>query len=174
MPPATRVRHTIAGMPIPPFVADLRRLVGTTLLWLPGCTAVVLRDGTEGNAGPEVLLARRSDNGWWSPVTGIVDPGENPHEAAVREVLEETGVVARVDRLVWVKAGEVVTHVNGDLGQYLDHTFRCTYVSGQAHPADEENTEVGWFRLDQLPDLMPRHRERIAAALAPAGEVRLG
>ena len=63
-----------------------------------------------------MLLVRRSDNGAWTPVTGIVDPGEDPHVTAVREVEEEACVVAEVERLVWVSATEVVTHVNGDLG----------------------------------------------------------
>ena len=47
-------------MPIPPFVAELRALVGTRELWLPGVTAVVRRDG---DAGPEILLTLRADHG---------------------------------------------------------------------------------------------------------------
>ena len=33
------------------------------------------------------LLARRADNGAWSPVTGIIDPGEHPGDAALRELV---------------------------------------------------------------------------------------
>ena len=58
-------------MPTPDFVLALREKVGTALLWLPAVTAVVLR-------GQEVLLVRRADTGAWTPVTGIVDPGEQP------------------------------------------------------------------------------------------------
>ncbi len=130
-------------MPIPPYVAHLRTMVGRELLWMPGITAVVLR---EGEGGPEVLLVRRSDNGAWTPVTGIVDPGEHPHVTAVREVEEEACVVAEVERLVWVSATEVVTHVNGDLGQYLDHTFRCRWVSGEPRPGDDESTDARLVR----------------------------
>ena len=54
-------------MPIPEFIVELRELVGHRELWLPGVTAVVLRDD-------EVLLVQRSDNLAWGPVTGIVDP----------------------------------------------------------------------------------------------------
>ena len=88
-------------MPIPPFVALLRRKIGHDLLWMPGITAVVLRDrqGQPGHtstaedaADPgqslEVLLIKRSDTGAWTPVTGITDPGEHPHDTAEREVLE--------------------------------------------------------------------------------------
>ncbi|WP_347350520.1 NUDIX domain-containing protein [Intrasporangium sp.] len=158
-------------MPIPPYVAHLRTMIGHDLLWLPGCTAVVLR---EVGHGTEVLLLRRSDTGEWTPVTGIVDPGEEPHVAAVREVLEETCVVAEVERLVWVSAGEVIRHVNGDRGQYLDHTFRCRWVSGEPRPGDDEATETAWFELGALPPMPRRHVERVACAVADPREVRLG
>ena len=77
-------------MPIPPFVVALRELVGTRELWLPAVTAVVRR-GAPGQQ--EVLLTERADNGQWAPITGILDPGEEPAVGAAREALEETGVV---------------------------------------------------------------------------------
>jgi 8-oxo-dGTP pyrophosphatase MutT (NUDIX family) len=147
-------------------------MVGTQLLWLPGATAVVLRP-VEGGAD-EVLLVKRSDNGQWTPVTGIVDPGEEPHVTAVREVLEEACVVAEVERLVWVSVSEVVSYPHGDLGQYLDHTFRCRWVSGDPRPGDDESTEAGWFPLDALPPMRQVHRDRIAVAVDNPTDVRLG
>ena len=122
-------------MPIPEFVRELRELVGTHELWLSGVSAVVLR---EVDGQPEVLLVRRTDNGAWSPVAGIVDPGEEPHDAAVRECLEETGVRVEVERLVWVRAGERIVYANGDRARYLSLTFRCRWVSGQPYAADDE------------------------------------
>lgn len=150
-------------MPVPDFVLELRRHVGQAELWLPGITAVVRR-GT----GPELelLLVRRSDNGDWTPVTGIVDPGEDPGVAARREAQEEAGVEVSVDRLVSVLAQPPHVHVNGDRAIYLDHTFACTWLSGQAHPADDESTEVGWFRRDALPAMKPVMLDRIDAVLA--------
>ncbi len=78
--------------------------------------------------------------------------------AARREVLEETGVEATVDRLAWVQVLPTVTHVNGDVSTYLDHTFACTYVGGDAHVGDDESVEVGW---------RPRRRPAADAALVP-------
>ncbi len=146
-------------MPIPDFVRDLRRSVGQVELWLPGVTAVVVRGG-------DVLLVRRSDNGAWSPVTGIVDPGEEPGVAARREVLEETGVEVAVDRLAWVQALPTITHVNGDVATYLDHTFACSYRSGEARVADDESTEVRWCPLDDLPPISDSARARIECVVA--------
>ncbi len=153
-------------MAIPDYVQRLRQRVGHELLWLPGATAVVLR-------GHEVLLVRRSDNGQWSPVTGIVDPGEHPAQAAAREVLEETGVSCAVEALVWVNVTEPRVHTNGDVAQYLDHTFRCRYLEGEAHVADDESSAVGWFPVDGLPEMPADLRERISVAVGHAGEVRL-
>ena len=122
-------------------------------------TAVIRRDR-------ELLLARRSDNGHWGPVTGIVDPGEDPGVAARREALEETGVHIQVERLAAVSVDGPAVHANGDVSTYLDHTFACTWLDGEAHVADDESTEVGWFRADQLPDLRPALLRRIDAALS--------
>ncbi len=146
-------------MPTPDFVLRLREKIGHDPLWLPGVTAVVLRE-------EEVLLVRRSDNGRWTPVTGIVDPGELPALTAVREAEEETGVTCVVEALVWVNVSEPIVHVNGDHAQYLDHTFRCRYVSGAAHVADDESSDVGWFALDRLPEMPEPLAERIRRAVA--------
>jgi ADP-ribose pyrophosphatase YjhB (NUDIX family) len=163
-------------MPIPPYVAHLRSMVGHDLLWLPGSTAVVLRETDEADGGhaTEVLLVKRSDNGEWTPVGGIVDPGEDPHVTAAREVLEETCVVAEVERLVWVSAGVEGRYANGDRAQYLDHTFRCRWVSGEPRPGDDEATEARWFRLDELPPMRQRFLDRIACAVDNPTDVRLG
>lgn len=154
------------AVPIPEFIVSLRTRIGHDMLWLPGVTAVVLNDD-------RVLLVRRSDNGMWAPVTGIVDPGEHPARAAVREVLEETGVRCEIDLLAWVNVTAPVTHVNGDRAQYLDHTFRCRYLGGEPYPADDESVEARWCPLAELPDMKPVLRDRILIAAGHDGPPRL-
>ena len=157
-------------MPTPEFVLRLRAQVGHAPLWLAGACAVVLRE-TDGR--PEVLLVRRSDDGRWTPVGGIVDPGEHPADTAEREVLEETGVRCVVEGLASVTVGPAGAYPNGDLVQFLTHTFRCRALDGEPHPADEESDAVGWFGLDALPGLAPHLHERIVAALAYDGTTKL-
>ena len=157
-------------MPTPEFILELRRHVGHLPLWLVGVTAFVVRDG-------EVLLGSRSDNGALTPITGIIDPREEPADAAARESLEEAGVVVRVDRLAWTHVIPRVTYENGDQSDYLDLTFRCTWVEGEPFPADGEMTDVGWYpldRLDELERLDDDMRERIAYALADGPAAFLG
>ncbi|MCV7378605.1 ADP-ribose pyrophosphatase [Mycobacterium alsense] len=142
-------------MPIPDFIVELRRAVGRAPLWLAGITAVTIR-------GRKTLLVKRSDNGAWTAVTGIVEPGENPADCAAREVREETGVEARATRLAWVHVTQPAVHANGDRAQYLDHVFRMRWLSGEPFAADDECTEAAWFDLDDLPPMTENMRRRIA------------
>ena len=156
-------------MATPDFVLDLRAKIGHDLLWLSGVTAVVLREAL---AGREVLLVRRADTGAWTPVTGIIDPGEQPAVAGAREVLEEAGVVAVPEALTSVSAGRPLQYPNGDRSQYLDLTFRFAYVSGEPHPADGENTDARWFATDALPPMSQDMAARVASAVEPGDVCR--
>lgn len=152
--------------PVPDFVVALRDRIGSEHpLWLPAVTAVVRR-------GERVLLVRRSDNGQWTPVTGIVDPGEEPAAAAAREVAEETGVHVRVDRLAATGAHPEIVHANGDRAAYLDLTFACTWLSGEAHVADDESSDVRWWPLASLPPMAEVMVARIEAACSDEREAR--
>lgn len=157
-------------MATPEFILALREKIGHDPLFLPGVTAVVIRDVPEGapiTAVPEVLLVKRADNGQWTPVTGIVDPGEEPHVAAVREVKEETGLDVQVDALLGVGHVGPVTHENGDVSEYMDTAMRCTVVGADTpRVADEENVEVAWFSVMQMPPMQPRFRLLVGDAVA--------
>jgi ADP-ribose pyrophosphatase YjhB (NUDIX family) len=152
-------------MPVPQFVLEIREMIGTHPLWLPGVTAVIRRDD-------EILMVERADNGAWTPVTGIVDPGEEPAVAAAREALEEAGVVIRVDRLASTSVMSEVVYDNGDRASYLDLTFACTWLSGEAHVADDESTDVRWWPVDALPAMSESMTQRVAAALSDEREAR--
>jgi hypothetical protein len=63
----------------------------------------------------------------------------------------------------------VIVHANGDRAQYLDHCYRCSYVSGDAHVGDDESLEVAWFGLDALPPMAPELLGRIRASTEGVG-----
>jgi 8-oxo-dGTP diphosphatase len=129
-----------------PYVRDLRAKVGHDLLMFPTVSAVVVRgDGA-------LLLGQRADNHVWGIPAGMLDPGEQPADGIVREVLEETGVEIALDRLAGVMLHEVL-YPNGDLCHMLNTWFRAHPVGGSARVNDEESAAVGWFPLDALPPM---------------------
>ncbi|SDB86454.1 ADP-ribose pyrophosphatase YjhB, NUDIX family [Raineyella antarctica] len=158
-------------MATPDFIVRQRAKLGHELLWLSGTTAVVLRQGED---GLETLLIRRSDNGLWCPVAGIIDPGEHPFQAALREVREEAGVVAEVERLAWVTITDVIEYENGDRTQYIDHIFRCQWLGGEPRPDHEETTEARFFPVDALPPMAEKYADRVRVVLEDRPETRLG
>ncbi|MFD8151015.1 NUDIX domain-containing protein [Streptomyces sp. NPDC059720] len=147
-------------MATPDFIRTLRASAGHQLLWLPGVTALVFDD--EGR----VLLNRRADTRRWSVLGGIPDPGEQPAACAVREVYEETGVHCVAERVVVVQALQPVTYDNGDVCQYMDITFRCRAVGGEARVNDDESLDVAWFEIDALPALDESDLLRIKQAMS--------
>lgn len=147
-------------MATPDFILELREKIGTHPLWLSGITAVVQRDNGD------LLLVRRADNGTWTPVTGIIDPGEEPAVAAEREVLEEADIRATAVRLASIQTTAEHVYPNGDRAQYIDFTFLCRYDGGEPAPADGENLEARWFSVDELPAMPPEFAERLDAALS--------
>ncbi len=122
--------------------------------------------------GPEgVLLHRHKRLGLWLQPGGHLDPGEAPLEAAQRETLEETGLLA------WPRSAEVA-HVDvhgGGLGHvHLDLRF-VFEASGPPHPADGESPAVRWFGPDEALALAdPGLRGALSTLLAsPASLPRL-
>ena len=146
-------------MPISPYIRDLRDVVGRRLLFLPGVTAVVFDD-----AG-RILMGQRTDNGRWSLIAGVMDPGEQPADTVVREVYEETAVHVVPERVTSVLTQPPNTYPNGDVCEYVDITFRCRAVGGDARVNDDESLQVGWFPLAGLPPVSELTGHRIECAV---------
>ncbi len=145
-------------MPTPDFVLALRRRIGHDPLWLPGVGGVVF------NGEGHVLLGQRADNGRWTIITGMVEPGEEPAVALTREVEEETGIVVEVEYLLDAGVVGPITFPNGDVCTFLTLDFRCRQVGGTARVNDDESLDVRWFPLDALPALNERHRALVLGA----------
>jgi 8-oxo-dGTP pyrophosphatase MutT (NUDIX family) len=140
------------------YLKQIRDQLGGQLLLLPGVCGIVFND-----AG-EILLHRRSDNGKWALMGGILDPDEQPADAVVREVWEETAVMVEPLRVTGVYLSPRVSYPNGDTAQYVITAFKCRPVSGTPRINDDESLEVRYFKLDELPALSKEHLLRIEHA----------
>jgi len=95
----------------------------------------------------------------WTTPGGRVEAGESPVAALIREIHEESGYHARVERLVGVYAAPF----KDDL--VLMMTARITGSDGWK--PNEEIAQIGFFAPDALPEPMsPRVWRRIRDALA--------
>lgn len=122
------------------YIRGLRERIGHELLILPGVAAVIRDD--EGR----VLTVRRNDDGELGLPAGIMQPGDTPAEAIVREVWEETGLQVRPTRIVGVVGGPPMRHEypNGDQTETTCVVFECEVEGGGIAPQDDETSEVAY------------------------------
>ena len=106
-------------------------------------TGIVVRDDGR------VLAIQRRDDGRWVPPGGVLELDESPAEGVVREVLEETGVKVKAEKLTGV-------YKNMRLG-VLTLAFRCSVIDEQAHATDEAR-QVAWLTVDDADRIMPQAR----------------
>ena len=146
-------------MPISDYLKSLRQKIGHDLVLTPGVTALIFDEQNR------VLLHRAATDGKWYTIGGAVDPGEDPADAAVREVFEETGLRVRPVRVVGVYTDPIVEYPNGDRVGYVSTCFLCQIVGGKLQPQDDESLELRYFPPTELPELPASHRHRIVQAL---------
>ena len=137
--------------------------IGKSAILTAACTAVIF-DPTR----QQVLLTRRADNGLWCLPGGAMDPGESAVECCGREVLEETGLVVRVGRLIGVYSSphRIIEYTDGNRRQGLTLSFEAEPIGGELRTSDE-TTEVGYFSLEQMKsmELMEPSYQRITDSL---------
>ena len=135
-------------MTISPYLRRLRELVGHELLVLPSVT--VLPRDEDGR----LLLVRLTSCGLWATIGGVIEPGESPHQCAVREVREEAGVDVRLNELMGVFGGPRYEHTysNGDRTCNVSIVFDATVTGGRPTPDGIETAEVGWWHLADVPE----------------------
>ena len=111
-------------------------------------------------AGQVLLVRRKYDPraGQWCIPAGFMEAGETPEQSAVRELREETGLIARLTGLFGVYAGFDDPRVRAVLILYTAERDGGTLVPG------DDATEAGWFPLGALPPdiAFAAHRQALA------------
>jgi lipoyl(octanoyl) transferase len=135
-------------------------------------TVSVVPVGADGR----ILLLRRSPSrgGFWQPVTGRIEPGESPAEAARRELREETGADASVSPLGYRHGFGLDPTVNrvrpGTLVVVEEHAFMARLPAGFAATLSDEHAEHAWAApaeaLDRLRFAGLRRAVKLATAAA--------
>lgn len=118
---------------------------------VPAAAAVVRR-------GQQILLVRRAiepRRGSWGLPAGYQEIDESPETTAVREVREETGLLVRVTGLL-----DVLPTLDDPRKRSLLIVYRAEEVGGDLLPGSDCD-EVGFLRLDELPDDLAFHNDRM-------------
>ena len=153
-------------MPPSPYIEGLRRLVGTRLLLLPSVAASIVNERGE-------LLLQEKANEPWSLPAGMIEPGETPERAIVREVGEETGLVVEPRRPLGVFGGREFRYryPNGDEVEYTVVLFRCVVTGRTGRALDEETASLRYIARRRMPPLaLPFPHDVLFDADASDGE----
>lgn len=182
-----------AGIGEQPGLSELSEMSGSPRP-IAAAIAVLIEDAwaehavaPEHAAMPEarVLLVRRAnppDRGLWGFPGGKIEFGESVHQAALRELKEETGIEAKALQTltsVDVFERDTVAVPLADVGSapltrhFILVAVLCRYCAGEPNPADDA-LEARWFGASEFtPDFIEHAASRDVHAVFALGLHRL-
>jgi 8-oxo-dGTP diphosphatase len=104
--------------------------------------------------GPRVVLVKRAHAplaGEWSIPGGVLEIGELLRQAAIREAVEETGLIVETGELLGV-FDRILLNKDRIEYHYVLIDFLCRPVSGDLCPGSDA-AEVRWFTADEVTTL---------------------
>ncbi|WP_077603536.1 NUDIX hydrolase [Oceanobacillus sojae] len=131
------------------YVKELRKLVGTRPLILPGSVVIML------NNDNQILLQHRHDGGWGVP-GGLMELGESLEDTARREVKEEIGLTIGALKLLDVFSGPdyYFKVSNGDELYSVTAVYLTNDIQGEMNIDKHESIDFRYFHTDDLPDTL--------------------
>ena len=97
-----------------------------------------------------LLLVKRSvdpKKGWWCLPGGFMELGETPEQGGLRELLEETGLNAKIDMLLGVTSNHSTLYETVMMTGFLVRSFH-----GKLDAGDDADA-VSWFAYEDLPEI---------------------
>lgn len=110
----------------------------------------------------EIALIRTATEGRWQLPKGIIDPGETPEQAALREVREEAGIVCELIEPIKVIEYWFYAAYDGTRKRYHKqvHFFLMRYLSGDVADHDHEVVEAKWLEMNEAAKLLAFKSEK--------------
>ena len=140
------------------YIHALRARLGHRKIILNCAGAVITRDG-------RLLLQRRSDNGKWGLIGGLLELNETYTQAALREIREEAGVEVALTSFLGIFHNHGMEWSNGDRAHTIGAFFEARITAGEPR-TDEESLELRFFAPEELPELFAEdHRAAVDAWL---------
>ena len=144
------------------YIHELRKQIGPRKIILNCAGALIVRED-------QILLQRRTDNGRWGLIGGLVEMNETYAQAALREIREETGLEVKLDSFLGIFHNHNMVWSNGDAAHVICAMFTASIVRGEPR-IDEESLELRFFGRNELPPLFAE--DHIAALDAYFRDVR--
>ena len=127
------------------YIHELRKEIGPRKIILNCAGAVIVREG-------KILFQRRTDNGKWGLIGGLVEMNETYEQAALREIREETGLEVKLDSFLGIFHNYNMVWSNGDAAHVISAMFTASIIRGESR-IDEESYELRFFGKDELPEI---------------------
>ena len=110
----------------------------------------------------EIAVIRTSEEGRWQLPKGIIDPGETPEQAAVREVSEEAGLTCEIIEPIDTIEYWFVASYDGSRKRYHKKVsfYLMEYRSGDVADHDHEVTEARWVAFDEALAMLSFQNEK--------------
>ncbi len=129
------------------YIKRIRSLVGDEFLIL-NATAVVIV-----NHNNEILLQKRSDNGYWGLPGGLLELNDSITKGAIREVKEETNLDIAIKRFIGVFVNPFMRWKEKDTAKVYSFAFLGEVIGGELRVNDSESTEMQYFSYENLPNI---------------------
>lgn len=124
------------------------------------------------NDQQQILLLERADKpGFWQSVTGSLEVGETIQQTAIREVAEETGILATtsaIDDWHQINQYEIYPHWRHRYAPEVTHNTEHVFSLGVSSTtpirlSPHEHLQYGWFSIQQAIDMVfsPSNREAL-------------
>lgn len=118
----------------------------------------------------EVTLVLMIPEMRWQLPKGIIDPGETPEQAALREVREEAGIECELIEPIetieyWFVDSRSGTPIR--IHKFV-HFYLMRYVSGDVADHDHEVAEARWFPVDEAISILAFDSEKSVVILGKA------